>query len=106
MDAEVTKVVSEAIEGTLKYWILLAAAGNFCVVLVTGIVAYNKMKWRVDDAVSDINGIGAIVKEVKKTVTDNHIEDLRTTASTLVRVAHVEGLLEGLFKPRHKDGHA
>lgn len=76
------------------------------VFIVTQIISYQKLKMHVDGLLKSINGVGQKLREVEKKADEHELEQILRLSHLQERISHLEGLIEGIYKPKQKNGHA
>ena len=96
--------MDEIIAGLFKFWPILVV-----------IVPYwwqenakaKKRQYQHETIMKDINGLGALMRDLKKTVDTNHIEEILRSGHTLEQIQYIRGELDSLHRYNfQKNGHA
>lgn len=101
---------NELMQGVIKYWVLISAVCSFVGIIFAQIIAYQifkaYMSWQISQLSTDINGVGAKVRDVEKKVDEHEIEQILRQGDLQQRIAELEGMLSVMVIPRQKNGEA
>jgi len=95
--------MSELIQKSFENWSMLVGFAGF---IIAQIISYNRLKWHVDGLLKSINNVGSKVRDIEKKIDQNEIEQLLRVSDIKSDISKIEGILEGIYKPRPTNGRA